>query len=99
MLWTAPGVSPQLLRGAGAKQMSVAVDVVDAIDRAPVFVAIQSGRIAGEFPGIRPIPILRDEIECRMRRVLERIIVLRHASGLNVTDFLPDRDHSAAEPI
>ena len=95
----ARGESTAPLRGTGAEQMPVPVDVVDAIDRAPVFVAIQSGRIAGEFPRIRPIPILRDKIKCRMWRVLKRIIALRHASGLDVADFPPDRDHSAAESI
>src|SRR5205085_1629284 len=55
-------------RHAGADEVTVAVGVVDAVDRGPIFVTVQPGRIAAKRPRIWPFPFLIDEIECGMRR-------------------------------
>src|SRR5262245_45063880 len=84
---------------AGADQVAVAVGVVDAVDRGPILVAVESGRIAAESARIRPLPLVVGEIERGMRRVLERIVTLRHAPRLYLPDFLPDGDHGVAETV
>ena len=63
-----------LQRRTGADEVAVAEDIVDAVDRRPVFVDAEGARrVAGLFARIGAVPVA-DEIFHRMRRILQRIV-------------------------
>src|SRR5262245_38761846 len=84
---------------ATANQMTVAVRVVDAIDRAPILIAIRSRRITAKRSRIGPLPLFVGKVERSMRRIFQRVVAPRHAPRFDLPDFLPDCNHGVAETV
>ena len=59
---------------AVADQVTIAVSVIDTINRAPVLITVQARRITAEHPRVGSLPFFIDEIDRSVRRILERII-------------------------
>jgi hypothetical protein len=79
--------------------MTVAIRVVDSIDRTPIFVADQSGWVTTKRSRIGPFPFFVYEIEPNMRCIFEWIVSPWHVPFFDISDLSPDRDHCGTEPI
>src|SRR3569623_725268 len=87
-------------RRTGAYQIAVAIDVVNASDRRPVFVLTRAA--VGEAAlraRIRPLPVIVGDVMHGVRCIAQRRSFHRHAAGLYLGDLAADRDHRVAEAI
>src|SRR5215831_5629524 len=85
---------------AGAHQVAIAIDVVDASDRRPIFV--RSGCFSREATlraRIRSRPIVVRKVLGRVRRQPKCRSRDRDFARLDLGDLLADRDHGIAEPV
>ena len=79
--------------------MTVAVGVVDAIDRRPIFFDTKSpGGIAPLLTAVRPVPIA-NEVFHRVRCALERVVLGIDLTRLDLANFIADRQHRIAKAI
>lgn len=93
------GLVISVQRWARANKVAVPVDVVDAIDRWPIFIDAEGAwRKAGRFARIRPVPF-PDQVLDGMRRILQRIVLRVDAALLDRACLFPDREHGVAETI
>lgn len=86
--------------GAGADEVAVAVDVVDAGDGGPVFGGAHPG--AGEgggFAGVRVCPIASGDLVGGVGGVLEGVILGIGGAGFNRLDFGADGSHGVDEAV
>src|SRR3546814_1633244 len=81
-------------RRAGADEIAVAIAVVDAVDRRPVFVGGRARREATFAARIGAAPLLVRRVVDRMRGMAQRALLHRPAAFLDRADLLPDRDRS-----
>src|SRR5690242_11008662 len=72
----AESVLVRLERGAGAEDVAVAVDAVDAADRRPVLPLPERGhRERGELARVGALPVVARDVDGGVRCVHERVVV------------------------
>ncbi len=87
-------------RRAGAEEISVAINVVDAGDSRPEFVfACPRGGESCLFARVRVVPFVRGDFARSVRRVLEQVILLILFSVSDCFHFRVDGNHRLAKPI
>src|SRR5262249_3094711 len=87
-------------RRARADQVAVAIDVVHASDRTPVFVRPRgAGREAALGAAVGAGPGIAGDVVHGVRSVAERRGLDLEAAVLDFRDLLPDRDHCLAESV
>ncbi len=87
-------------RWAGAVEVAVAVDVVDAVDAGPELVGFDPGQGEdGFFAAVGAVPFAFDHVRLRMRGILERVVVGGEFAGFDAADFVADADHRGDEAV
>jgi hypothetical protein len=85
---------------AGADEIAVAEDVVDAADGGPEFLVAQPRRgISRLFARIRSIPFVGDDRFGGVRRVFDDVVGFVHAAGFDGFDLGMDGEHGVAEAV
>ena len=83
----------------GANEVSITINLINAVDRWPVLIlALIRRRIDRLFTIVGSIPISHDVIR-GMRRVDERIVLAVIFANLNATCFFANLDHRIAETV
>src|SRR5688572_8940640 len=86
-------------RWAGADQVAIAEDVVDATDRWPVLAFDQRrNRVHRLLAAVRVSP-LADDFGGGVWRVFQRVVVLVQRTVFHCADFFADADHGVAEAV
>src|ERR1700733_13153608 len=87
-------------RRARAHQVAIAIDIVDASDRAPVLVGARgAGRKAALGAAVGAGPVVVGDVVHGVRCMTQRRGVDFPAAGFDLGDLAPDRDHGVAEPV
>jgi hypothetical protein len=87
-------------RRAGADQVAVAIDVVDAADRAPVLVGARgAGREAALDAAVSALPAVVGDVVHGVRRMAQRRGLDLPAALFDLRYLVADRDHGVAEAI
>src|SRR5574343_1837514 len=88
-------------RNAAAEQVAVAVDVVNATYRRPVLDAARYAAFerSADFARVGPVPFGGHQAVCRVRRVLERVVVLWPSTVFHLPNFFADGDHGVDEAV
>lgn len=85
---------------AGADEVAIAVDIVDASDRGPELVLAQVGqRVSGLFARVGVVPCVATDDFGRMRCVFERVVLRVELAICDGGDLRMDGDHRIAEAI
>ncbi len=85
---------------AGAEEVSVAINVVDARDRWPEFVFERPGRREScSFARVRPVPFVGCDLSRGVRRVFQHIISPMHLFLRDRLNLCMNEDHCVAETV
>src|SRR5260370_14623871 len=87
-------------RRAGTKQIPIAINIVAPGDGGPEFVlARPRRREGGLFARVGAVPFCRRESPDRVRRILERIVLLVDLAACDRLDFRANGNHRVAKPV
>src|SRR3546814_9897091 len=79
-----PILQVSLDRRAGADEVAVSSDVVDAADRRPVLVSLRAvQREEGMLLAVRPVPLAHQQV-VGVRRVAQHAVLRLHLAGLDL---------------
>src|SRR5574337_270482 len=93
-------VSVGLHRDAGAHDVLVAMDVVDARHWRPVFLRLEAGqRERRQFARVGVCPLAGADHGGGVRRVFQRVVLAVKPAVLDRADFLADLDHRVDEAV